>query len=126
MPSSSCLSVVWLAKVEQGCHKALEKRWLSLPTQIFFLLLLFVFFSLVVGCVAGKMLGKGATASLKDVQVSLPTQTFIIIKCHHHHVCLSCSWLKLGKGATRSLNDVGCLCLPKITFFFFSLSSSPC
>ena len=46
-----------------------------------------------------------------------------IIKCHHHHVCLLCSWLKLGKGATRSLKDV-CFCLPKFSFFFFSLSSS--
>jgi len=71
---------VWLAKIGQGCHKVLERRWLSLPTQIFFLLLFFVFFFLVVGCVAGKMLGKDATVSLKDVYESLPTQTSIIIK----------------------------------------------
>ena len=79
MSSSSCLSVVWLAKIGQGCHKVLERRWLSLPTQSFFLLLLFVFFFVVVGCVAGEMLGKDATVSLKDAQESLPTQTIIII-----------------------------------------------
>jgi len=107
------------ARVSQGLWKTLDV--FAYPN---FLLLLFVVFFLVVGCVTGKTLGKDATVSLKDVYESLPTQTFIIIKCHHHHVCLLCGWLKLGKGATRSLKDVGCLCLPKFSFFFFSLSSS--
>jgi len=120
MSSSSCLSVVWLAKIGQRCHKVLERRLLFLPTQIFFLLLLLCLLLCRCRLCGWRNVRQGCHSFLERCP-----RVFAYLNFHNHYMsssssssmCLCVMWLaEIGQGCQNVLERRCCLCLPKPSY----------